>query len=75
MQQKTINLTLEDLSDGVGQLLELGLVFLEEVSDDGSEVRYDVDEAVRCLLNQRSDVGVQLLELAFDLHQVFEIKA
>lgn len=75
MQQKTINLTLEDLSDGVGQLLELGLVFLEEVSDDGSEVRYDVDEAVRRLLNQRSDVCVQLLELAFDLHQVFEIKA
>lgn len=31
-------LTLEDFSEGVGQLLQLGLVFLEEVGDESGEV-------------------------------------
>lgn len=60
-------LTLEDLSNSVGELLQLGLVFVEEVLDDGGEVGDEVNDSLHGLLDHGRYVRVELLQLALQL--------
>lgn len=60
-------LTLEDISNAVGEFLKLRLVFLKEVGDEGSKVSDQFDNGIQVELQVLSKNLVYLHDGWFDL--------